>query len=135
MARDPLLAQIHIGRKELGLDDETYRDVLDRVTGQRSAGGLSETARKAVIAELKRLGFKPGRTTGARRRPASGKRYVRKVFAVWGELKRDGIWRDSSLQSLRKFVKRLTGCDDPEWLSFEQASKVIEALMQMQERG
>ena len=40
MGRNPQLAQIHIAKKELGLDDDTYRDVLERVTRQRSSAGL-----------------------------------------------------------------------------------------------
>lgn len=35
--RSPLLAKIHIARKDLGLDEDTYRAVLIRITGKRSA--------------------------------------------------------------------------------------------------
>ena len=131
MARNPLLARIHIAKKELGLDDDIYRDVLERVTGKRSSNGLSATAQKQVIAEFQRMGWK-GFTKGRKR---SDKPYVRKVFALWGELKRAGIWREDSQQSLRNFVKKLTGCDDPEWLDYSQASQVIEALKKMKERA
>ena len=131
MARDPLLARIHIAKKELGLDDDTYRDVLERVTGNRSSSKLTEPARLKVIAEFKRMGWK-GFTKGRKR---SDKPYVRKVFALWGELKRAGIWREDSQKSLRNFVKKLTGCDDPEWLDYGQASQVIEALKKMKERA
>lgn len=135
MTRDPLLAQIHIGKKELGWDEDTYRDVLERVAGKRSAGALSVNERQAVIREMKRLGFRPSRKGHGKRRPQSGKAYVRKVFALWGELKRAGIWKEEGQQSLRHFVKKMTGCDDPEWLDYGQASIVIEALKQMGERG
>ncbi len=131
--RDPLLAQIHIARKELGLDDDTYRAVLIRITHKPSSAVMSAAERCKVIAEFKRLGFKPkGKHS---RRPTASKPYVRKVFALWGELKRKGIWRDPSPQSLRHFVKKMTGCDDPEWLEYHQASQVIEALKKMKERG
>jgi phage gp16-like protein len=131
MTRNTLLARIHIGKKALGLDDETYRDVLERVTGQRSSAGLNDAKRQKVIDELVRLGWK----NALKRRPQSKKRYVRKIFALWGALKRDGIWRDKRTQSLIKFVRDMTGVDDPEWLEYHQASKVIEALKKMQERG
>lgn len=131
MSRDPLLARIHIARKELGLDDDTYRDLLERVTGARSSGDLSEPDRQKVIRAFRRLGWKGG----ASRRKRSDKAYVRKVFALWGELKRTGVWRGEDIGSLRRFVKNMTGCDDPEWLSWPQASQVIEALKKIKERG
>lgn len=126
MARDALLAQIHIAKKELALDDDTYRDVLERVANVRSAKDLSEDQRRAVLAEFRARGWK-----GRKGRKGSSKPYVRKVFAVWGELKRAGVWREEDPASLRRFVKKMTGCDDPEWLSYAQASVVIEALKKM----
>jgi len=140
MSRNPLLAQIHIAKKELGLDDDVYRAVLARVTGKTSSSAMSDAERRKVIAEFKRQGFVPKGRTG-RARPRSDKPYVRKVFALWGELKRKGIWRDPSPHSLRRFVKKMTasqyddGCDDPEWLTWPQASIVIEGLKKMKERA
>ena len=131
MSRNPLLAQIHIAKKELGLDDDIYRDVLERVTGSRSSSGLSDPDRHKVIAEFKRMGWKGG--SGGRKR--SSKAYVRKVFALWGELKREGIWRGDDVSSLRHFVTNMTGCEDPEWLTWPQARDVIEALKKMKERA
>lgn len=131
--RDPLLAQIHIARKELGLDDATYRAVLIRVARKDSSAAMSPAERRKVIAEFKRLGFRP--KSKFSKRPMASKPYVRKVFALWGELKRKGIWRDPSPTSLRRFVVKLTGCDDPEWLSYPQAAIVIEALKKMKERA
>jgi phage gp16-like protein len=132
MGRDPLLAQIHIAKKELGMDEMSYRATLQRVTGCNSSKGMTVNQRKAVIAEMKRMGFRPKSKFNTR--AASTKPYVRKVFALWGELKRKGIWREPSPQSLRRFVKNMTGCDDPEWLTYSQAEIVIEAMKKMKER-
>lgn len=129
MARDPELAQIHIAKKELGLDDDTYRDVLRRVLKVETSKGLSSPQKRQLIDEFKRMGWSGG---SARKR--SSKAYVRKIFALWGQLKRDGVWRDSKVGSLRAFVKKQTGCDDPDWLTFDQATVVIEALKDMEER-
>ena len=35
-SRQNLMAKIHIGKKELGLDDETYRQGLQQITGNTS---------------------------------------------------------------------------------------------------
>ncbi len=147
MPRDPLLAQIHIARKDLGLGDDVYRDVLERVTGSRSSAGLSDTKRKKVIREFRRMGWNGGwkrraDPTGKRRgdpagsgRSHSHKGYIRKIFALWKEMQRLGVWRGDDVASLRAFVKKMTGCDDPEWLTWPQARNVIEALKKIKERA
>lgn len=134
MPRDPLLAQIHIARKDLALDDDTYRALLTRLTGRESSSAMTERQRRTVLAEFKRLGWKAG-SKGTRPRPASQKPYIRLIFGLWGELKRKGIWKAQERASLRAFVKKMTGVDDPEFLRPDQATKVIEALKKMKERG
>lgn len=49
------LAAIHVMRAQLGLDDETYRGLLVALTGQRSAGALSDADRGRVLDHLTRL--------------------------------------------------------------------------------
>lgn len=56
--RNRQLGRIHAGKKALGMDDDTYRCLLERVTGKRSSADMTGTERNAVIAELVRLGFK-----------------------------------------------------------------------------
>lgn len=53
------LAAIHAGAKQLNLDEDTRRDLIERITGFRSAGQLDDAGRAAVIAEMKRLGALP----------------------------------------------------------------------------
>ncbi len=131
VTRNASLAKIHIAKEQLCLDDDTYRDVLERVTGKRSSSGMTETARGLVIAEFKRMGWSGGFGTIKK----SQKGYVRKVYALWGDLKRSGIWREDGVKSLRAFVKKMTDCDDPEWMTYAQASRVIEALKKMKARA
>lgn len=128
MARDALLSQIHIGRAALGLEDDDYRAMLLRITGHRTSAGLSTAKKRAVVEELKRLGWQGGT---AKSRKVSKKPFVRLVFALWGELKREGIWRNPEIASLRAFIKKMTGVDDPEFLTWSQASVVIEAMKAM----
>lgn len=120
--RRPMVAKVHIARKELGLDEGTYREVLVRVTGRDSSAGCTDAQIEAVLMEFKRLGWAPKQT----RRPLSGKPHVRKVWALWGELKPH--LRDGSPKALRSFVMRMTGVADPEWLTGEQATVVTEGL-------
>lgn len=52
------LAQIHIARAQLGMDDQTYRDVLWTVARVRSAADLDWSGRKRVLDHMKACGFK-----------------------------------------------------------------------------
>lgn len=131
MPRNPLLAKIHIAKKDLQLDDDVYRAVLMRVTGKTSSAKLSDAAKTKVLREFQRMGWKPKPT----QRKRSSKPFVRKIFALWGELKKVGIWREQDVASLRVFVEKTTGVADPEWLTWKQARGVIEALKNMKERG
>lgn len=49
------LAKIHVLTKSAGLDEDTYRDVLERLTGQRSAARLTDAQRATVLDHLQKL--------------------------------------------------------------------------------
>ncbi len=52
------LAQIHIARKQLALDEDTYRAMLWTVARVRSSADLDYAGRRAVIDHLVARGFK-----------------------------------------------------------------------------
>lgn len=123
---------IHVCRRQVqGLEDEAdWRDFLERVSGSRSVKEMSERQREEVIAELRRRGAK-----AARPFRKSDKPHVRKVFAIWGDMCREGIPDKASRDGLRAFVARVTrrddrpdGVGDPEWLDPADARMVTEAL-------
>lgn len=130
MSRRALLAKVHIARKELALEEADYRALLVRVAGGESAAGLDAGGLEAVVAEMKRLGWKP--PAG---KPVSPKRHVRHVYALWGELARKGALADGSRAALTAFVRRQTGVGSPEWLTATDASKVAEGLKAMLKRS
>lgn len=141
MSRNTMLACVHIARKDLGLDETTYREVISRISGGRceSAGDLTERELELTIASFKARGWQP-KPAGANPRSASrrvsrkekGKRsespHVRKVWALWGDMCRDGLVREPTRGALRAFVQRMTKVSDPEWLTPAQANVVIEGL-------
>lgn len=131
-ARKASLAVIHIAAKALGLDDTVYREVLERVTGQRSAARLDQRQRRAVIKEFERLGWK-GRGRGQGRRPGPEAREGERpqaglIRSLWARLSELGALRDPSDRGLDKFARRVTGLEAVAWLDARQANKVIEAL-------
>jgi len=130
------LAKVHIAKKDLGLDDETYRVIVQRVTGHASSGECTSQQLDRLLAEFRRLGWTP-RPKGSK--PKSKSPRVRKIWALWGQMCRDGLVEAASRAeqrtALRTFVKRMTGVADPEWLKTHQASQVIEGLKAWRKRG
>lgn len=57
---------IHIAKTALGMDDDTYRAMLQAQTGKTSSKLLTAAERRKVLAHLKRAGFdrRPQHTTG-----------------------------------------------------------------------
>ncbi len=125
--RREMLAKVHIARKDLCLDDDTYRAVLLRTTGKDSSGACQRRQLVDLLDEFKRLGWS-GQPAAKGARKESGKPHVRKVFALWEQMCRDGIPAIANRAGLLAFVKRQTAVDDPEWLSPVEANKVIEGL-------
>ena len=56
--RNSELAQIHIAQAQLGMDDDTYRNVLWTVARVRSSKDLDWSGRKRVLDHMKACGFK-----------------------------------------------------------------------------
>lgn len=120
--RRAMLAKIHIAKKQLALEDDSYRAMLMRVTGEASSATCTPAQLEAMLGEFKRLGF----TAEQPKHPRSDKAYVRLIYGVWGDLK--PYLTEHSHTALRAFVRRQTGQDAPEFLSPEDANLVIEGL-------
>ena len=120
------LSAIHVAKKQLGLDEDTYRAVLVRITGKRSAGDMSERERMAVVEELRKRGFKPA-SKGKQQRLAGP--FATKLQALWIAGWNLGIVQDASDTALLSFVKRQTGIDHTRFLRFaDDAALAIEGL-------
>lgn len=127
------IAVINVAKSQLGLEDEPYRALLVRVTGIASLRAMSERQRLAVVEELKRLGFRV--TASGKKLPLSTKPYIRLIHALWKSCHRRGILQDGSRSALRTFVRERSGVDDPDFLTYAQASPLIEALKAMEARA
>lgn len=57
--RNAMIAKVQIARKQLALDDTTYRAMLEGVTGKHSCANLSAKELQRVLADLRRKGWKP----------------------------------------------------------------------------
>jgi phage gp16-like protein len=67
------LKLIHAAARQMAWDDHTYRAILERVTGQASAAGLTARQRTKVLNEFARLGWNPKKSKSHRApNPAAG---------------------------------------------------------------
>lgn len=116
------LAAIHVARKQLGLDEDTYRALALRVTGKSSASAMSEGERGRLLEEMRRQGFKPAR------KDLEGP-FAAKLQALWIAGWNLGVFRDRSDAALLSFVRRQAHIDHTRWLlDGEEAAKVVDAL-------
>lgn len=123
--RNLQLSKIHIAKKDLGLDDETYRALLVRVAGVRSAKDLTLRQTAAVLVEFARLGWepKPAKKQGRKAPLAALDRVklVGKIEAFLVEAKRSWAYADGMAMRMFK-VERV------EWLAPQQLQKMVAAL-------
>lgn len=119
-------AAIYAARKQLGMDDETARDLYQRVTGKRSLRAMNEAEHRAIVGAMRSAGFEPGRSKG--NKGLTGK-YAKKLQALWIAGWNLGIVRVKTDKALLAFVKRQTSIDHVRFLrNAEDANKAVEAL-------
>lgn len=126
----PLLAKIHIAKKELVLADEDYRAIIMRLFGKDSAGKLNYGEQEQLITHFKTLGWKPKIRKNKKHRPASPKPAVRKVYALWGLLYQGGKVSAPKPDGFVAHFTRRQGKEVSvaEWCSNQQLYSIIEAL-------
>ncbi|EHN5171726.1 regulatory protein GemA [Salmonella enterica] len=135
MNRAALIKTIHIGKKELGLDTDTYRQMLLSATGVNSAGAMNMAQLAKTLDAMKAKGFVVRPATKSRSsRPLVDTPQVKKLRALWLEMHHQGKIRDSSEAALQAWVKRETGVDKLQWLEPGMASLCIEKLKKWQKR-
>lgn len=139
-ARCRELSKIHIAKKQLGLDDETYREMLWNVAGVRSAADLDDRGRQKVLRHMESCGFQPtrGRTAhpGQPRALFNGDRgpMLRKIEALLAEKGRRG-GRYIPWSYALEILNRQYGIERLEWAKPEHLQGVIAALSVHDKRG
>lgn len=125
--RKSQLAQIHMAKAELGLDEDTYRALLMDVTGVDSAAKLNAMARKAVLDRFKSKGWK-NKKHSAPQVTAEKAPYVRKIGALLADMKLSWSYANGIAKQMFK-KQRVQWCDTTQLravvaaLSKEQAKR------------
>ena len=122
MATTAQLAKIHIAKKELGLSDDIYRDILMVNFEVESAKTLTPRQAEGLLDIFRAKGWKPKKAaTGAKRVARRDGNYIeiapgptaaqqRKVLAMWNAL-------GYGMAKLHLRCKRQFGVDRFEWLT------------------
>lgn len=117
--RNAELRKIHVLARQLGLEDEAYRDMLAGLTGKRSAKDLDDRGRAKVLDHLVR-GAPTYRPHNLRSPNAPAE--LSKVEALLAEANRPWSYANS-------MAKRMWKVDRAEWCSPEQLRGLITALI------
>ncbi|PHR52913.1 MAG: hypothetical protein COA47_17370 [Robiginitomaculum sp.] len=134
-SRRMTLAKIHIAKKDLGLSDDDYRFTLETVTGTDSCGNMSDRQLTKVLDHFKEKGWTPKKRQTFKAKSIHAD--VRLIYALWWDLHASGkldCTKDQRRTALTRFVKRMTGIDNPEWLEGKNAQDIIEACKAMKKR-
>ncbi|PIW30391.1 MAG: hypothetical protein COW30_02465 [Rhodospirillales bacterium CG15_BIG_FIL_POST_REV_8_21_14_020_66_15] len=144
--RRALIAKVQIARKQLGLEDDDWRAMLDSLYQKNSSANLSPSQLTDLVEHLKKQGFKdrprkarPATVAPDGSRDADRERLLGKIRALWISLYHLGVLRDPSETALTAMAKRVSGGKDRgiaalAWLNGKAAYQLIEALKKMAER-
>ncbi len=135
-APDPHRRAMIAKKKQLALEEEDYRLILDRVTGKRSAGDMTAAQLDAALKEMGRLGWQPSRPGGApgqQNRPTNPA--AAKARAMLISLGLLGVIRNPTEAALNAFARRQIGVDRLSWADQSQVYKLIEALKAIANRN
>ena len=130
-----LLAKIHIAKKELGLDEETYREVLSSEFGVRSSKDLNDAKALKLIRYFREKGWQP-KIKPKKYDDQKGDIYSatpgqkRMVEVLWHNVYRG----NDETKHLRQFLWNHFKISDVRFLTKDKAHEAIEALKAMHSR-
>ncbi len=128
-----LIRQIHTAKRDLGLDDDTYRLTLARfAAGKTSSKDCSVAELQAVIEHFHESGWpRPG---GVRHKPLSPTQ--KKMWALWQALADQGKVKNRRMVGLLNWIAGQTDNHVArlEWLTAAQEHTLIESLKKWTER-
>lgn len=143
MDRSKLLRLIHIARRDLQLDDETYRATLGLTAGgETSCRDMNVSELLRVLEAFKKKGFNVRSKPALRGvKPASP---VAKILSIWQTMHRQGFVQSGDEVALNAWIRRTTakengglGVAQLAWLNQDSALavKVLESLKRWHRRS
>ncbi|EIG1272418.1 TPA: DUF1018 domain-containing protein [Salmonella enterica subsp. enterica serovar Panama] len=141
MERDKLISTIHVAKRELRLDEDTYKDALRTATGKISCRDMTLAELSKALAAFKKRGFKiRSKPQNRALKPAT---VTAKIRAIWRLMHVQGFLGSDSEAALNAWVRKQTapqnggvGVANYQWLEREPAlaSDVLERLKRWHRR-
>lgn len=134
--RQKLIAKIHIGKKYLGLNEDNYIVFLKSSTGKESTKYMSIDELKEVLNSMNSAGFNAssgGQTTKSKYFYVSAydTRYLSEKQVKYIK----GLWwqnaKNPNEETLRAFIKRITGKNSLSECGHKEANILITALQEI----
>jgi len=99
---------IHIAKSQLGIDNDTYRQLLINVTGKDSTTKMSLAELSKVLFQLEQKGFKKRykRKTVSSKNAKYKSRIALKIRAIWIDMDKSGYLKDGSDANLNAWVRK-----------------------------
>lgn len=130
--RSRLIKLIHVARRDLQLDEDTYRGIVaDKANGKTSTADCTVPQLEIILGHLKAAGFKvrkPKAAAPTERRQLDTDAEAQKVRALWLLLHEIDAVRNPSEAALAAYVRRITGVDDMRWADGGQMTTLIETM-------
>ncbi|MDY0212578.1 MAG: regulatory protein GemA [Desulfuromonadaceae bacterium] len=139
MARDPLLAKIHIAKKDLGLDDATYRAAISMISGGKtdSSAKLNAPQRRDLVEHFKALGWQPKPARKAGKGKPRNMQWSSKQTSRAAQLKKIEALLTIGGKSWAygdALAKRICKVDKIAWVESSELYKIITALRKQAQR-
>lgn len=130
-----LIRKVHVGCRQLGIDNDTRRDLQRQVTGKDSLSAMNEAELKGVLKALENRGFKPAPKGRHAPAPRADLRYVHKLWSLLGAA---AALREPGRAGLNAFIRARFGrvwgsvpADVDMLREWAQIADVIDALKAM----
>lgn len=130
--RQRQLAQIHIAKKDFGMDDETYRAMLKGVAGVDSSSQLDFNGMTKVLKHLRASGFKVADDSKNEwsfvfKLSADRQLYGKKIYRLAQRLGTEG--KAVSKKYIEGIASQMAGAHKPiEFCDPEDLHKIVQAL-------
>lgn len=124
------IALLHVARKQLGLDEDAYRDILRRWGGVESSADLDPVAFEKVMIRMEQLGFRSTwqkRTFGYRHESMASPAQVNYIRTLWEKYQPE----DTNEAGLNAWLTKYHHVSALRFVSAEKAQGVITALKKM----
>ncbi|MCD2164687.1 gp16 family protein [Comamonas koreensis] len=123
--RTTLITLVHVAKRDMALDEDTYRAILMAQGGGDSLSAMPIDNINKVLTYMKAQGFKLRKSKTDRKQADSTD--AKKMRALWLFLHELGAVDDPSEAALLAYVRRIGKVDSLEWLKGRKVDAVIES--------